>query len=511
MKRYLHIILMFLFFLTGNGLGAQELDSLKRKALSDKLDEYLETLKYEPVDVQKRECDFLIESSTDSLVRQFVAQKIYDHYITSRQMGVEAVAIHVLDRWFIPGKVKMADEFDFIDAKVYADFNRQSQIGCKAPELTMQDIDGRTVRLFGDDGQKEGRRFTVLYFYDTDCSKCSVETILLRSVIEDNDYPIDFYAIYVGDRKEAWKEYVSEKFDYRTSRTSVSHLWDPQIESDFQKKYGLLQTPRLFLVTPDGVIAGRGLDARALQIMLMDQFREVELNYGDSQSEGIFKEILSEGTDSAGTAVDAYVDKAVRLADYITDATLPKGDTVMFRQLSGDFLYYLSSRSDEGSREALEYLIDKNILSRSDVWKTKDDSLKVVGFAQIMDDLLSKSSKGSRIADLKVPGEMLSGKKCRKGTFRLPKLKGKENIILFFTEGCEVCKAEKAMAAELTENSAVKVLMVNVDEVLASDPAMAEKLFNTFDLSSLPHLIVTDRKGTILRRYISLKNFSPIE
>ena len=180
----------------------------------------------------------------------------------------------------------------------------------------------------------------------------------------------------------------------------------------------------------------------------------------------------------------------------------------MFRQLSGDFLYYLSSRSDEGSREALEYLIDKNILSRKDVWKTKDDSLKVVGFAQIMDDLLSKSPKGSRIADLKVPGEMLSGNKCRKGTFRLPKLKGKENIILFFTEGCEVCMAEKAMAAELTENSAVKVLMVNVDEVLASNPALAEKLFSSFDLSTLPHIIVTDRKGTILRRYISLQNFS---
>ena len=45
MKRYLHIILILLFFLTGHGLGAQELDSLKRKALSTRLDEYLETLK----------------------------------------------------------------------------------------------------------------------------------------------------------------------------------------------------------------------------------------------------------------------------------------------------------------------------------------------------------------------------------------------------------------------------------------------------------------------------------
>ena len=50
------------------------------EALGDKLEEYFSALAGEPLSVQNAECDFLIESCKDSLVRQFVTLKIYDHY-----------------------------------------------------------------------------------------------------------------------------------------------------------------------------------------------------------------------------------------------------------------------------------------------------------------------------------------------------------------------------------------------------------------------------------------------
>ena len=82
-------------FLSVMGLKAQGLDSLTRQTLSDKLDEYLVTIEGSGTDVQKEEADFLIESASDSLVRQFVAVKVYNHYFTSKVMGAEAVAIHI--------------------------------------------------------------------------------------------------------------------------------------------------------------------------------------------------------------------------------------------------------------------------------------------------------------------------------------------------------------------------------------------------------------------------------
>ena len=46
--------------------------------------------------------------------------------------------------------------------------------------------------------------------------------------------------------------------------------------------------------------------------------------------------------------------------------------------------------------------------------------------------------------------------------------------------------------------------MVNVDRIVSSSPAVADRLFRSFDLSTLPFIVMTDRKGLIVRRYISL-------
>ena len=79
-------------------------------------------------------------------------------------------------------------------------------------------------------------------------------------------------------------------------------------------------------------------------------------------------------------------------------------------------------------------------------------------------------------------------------------------MILFYTEDCNICKAEKTAAAALVSaDPKARVLMVNVDRITASDPVLADRLFETFDLSSLPFIMETDRRGKILRRYITLQ------
>jgi thiol-disulfide isomerase/thioredoxin len=75
---------------------------------------------------------------------------------------------------------------------------------------------------------------------------------------------------------------------------------------------------------------------------------------------------------------------------------------------------------------------------------------------------------------------------------------------MFVTDGCHVCAAEKEAARALAaSDKGVNVLMVNVDDVLSLDPALASRMFDSFDLSTLPFIIQTDRKGVVARRYIS--------
>ena len=116
--------------------------------------------------------------------------------------------------------------------------------------------------------------------------------------------------------------------------------------------------------------------------------------------------------------------------------------------------------------------------------------------------VLSKAVPGSKISPVKVPGELYTFNKEKKVKKRLDKLGKKVNTILFYTEGCEVCAAEKKIALEGITDKNSAVLMVNMDRVFADNPSLAAKLMDSFDLSSLPFIIQTDASGTILRRYI---------
>lgn len=495
MKRFAFLIVSLLLFCAS--AAARQLDSAVQSVLASKLAEYFKALEHEGTDVQKEEADFLIESSNDSLVRQFIACEVYDHYISSPVMGSEAVALHVFDKWFLSGKIRMKSDMDFLNARIYADFNRSSMIGEVAPELLMKTMDNTETVIFAD-GDKSGR-YRVLFFYDTDCAKCKLESIMLSNVLETEDFPVDFIAVYAGDDKGKWEGYVADRLSFDVSRTKVVHLWDPEIDSDFQRKYAVLKTPMMFLISPEGKIIGRGLDAQALSAMLHGIFDEVELEYGGEESHALFEGIF------AGYKASPDKKAVVEVADYIEAATLSGADTVMFRQLTGDLLYYLAGQRGEGYKEGMGYLVDKKILSRKEIWCSKDDSLKVIGFAEMMDELLSKALPGQMISDLKVPGTLLKSGKSKDGMFRLRKIRGQSNLIVFYTPDCEVCKAEKAAAAALTSaDRKIRVLMVNVDDIVSESPSLADKLFERFDLSSLPFILETDRNGTIVRRYLTL-------
>lgn len=495
MRRILSYVLVFMLGVFT--LNARQLDSVSRAELSSRLAEYFDALKTESLEVQKSEADFMIEASSDTLIRQFVASRIYDMYAASPVMGAEGVAVHVFDKWFKDGPLNMESDMAFLSARIFAEFNRQSLIGNRAPELVLETMDGGMATLFSDN-QGKGR-YRIVFFYDAGCAKCKVESILLGNILETEDFPVDLYAVYVGDDRAAWESYVSERLDIEPAKAEVAHFWDPSMDSDFQRKYGVLQTPQMLLVDPDGIIAGRRLDAKALSEMLHAIFDEKKLEYGSDESARLFDGIfIGEGNVPSAEEVR-------NIADYIESSTLGRKDTVMFRQLTGDLLYYLSTQRLEGLKEGSSYLIDEKILSRGDIWKSEDDSLKIKGMARFMDDLLSRARPGKRIADLKVPGEMIRSSSVRSGEFRLAKLGGRRNFIIFHTEGCSVCDAEKAAALRLAASDRkMRVLQVNVDRIVADDPALANRLFDSFDLSSLPFIVETDRKGVVLRRYISM-------
>ena len=242
-----------------------QVDSLRLAQLDARLGQYFSLLEQETADVKIEECDALIEAATDPSLKQAIALKIYDHYKASTLMGDDAVAIHMADKWFIPGKIAMRSDGDLLAARMDAEFNRQSLIGKAAPVIELEAPYGETVSV-----PSASEQFQLLYFYDTDCAKCKLETATLRSLLNDNEYPIIIYAVYVGTNEAAWKQWRETYFKIDSEETKIIHLWDPNSEADLQFKYGVVQTPRMFLVDPEGKLAGICFHASDLGKMLAE-------------------------------------------------------------------------------------------------------------------------------------------------------------------------------------------------------------------------------------------------
>lgn len=222
---------------------------------------YVDAITKESVESKERECTFLIESATDPELRRRIALKLFDYYKESPLMGDEAVAIFIYDKWFANGTIAMRSEFDKLDADMFAAFNRQTLIGMTAPKLRFRSPCGR-ARTVPRDG-----RTSVLYFFDTACGKCKVESRILPDILARADFPLDFCAIYAGQDRKAWKEW-RKAFRVQNPNVRVIHLWDPEVKSDFLRTYGVLSTPRLYVVEPSGTVLGRRLEAENLLQLL---------------------------------------------------------------------------------------------------------------------------------------------------------------------------------------------------------------------------------------------------
>ena len=238
-------------------LLSQQPDSLLFAGLDAMLERYTQAISTESIDVKKAESDFLISSVNDSLITQHVALWLYDHYKESPVMGEEAVAIHLWDNWFQPGTIKMRSDWERFDAELFADFNRRTLLGETAPEVTLRKPCCGRVTI------PQKGRYSILFFFDTGCAKCRLEAELLPQVLQQITFPATFYAVYCGQSKREWCKFRCS-FKVRNKNVRIVHAWDPELETDYLRLYGVISTPRLYITDTDGEILGRRLEIESL-------------------------------------------------------------------------------------------------------------------------------------------------------------------------------------------------------------------------------------------------------
>lgn len=266
MKRLLLTVLALLMFLPasfgfGQIQGPVQVDSAALQKLNGMVQRYTDAIAGESLDSKQQECDFLITSVTDTLLRTHIANRLYDIYKSSEVMGEEQVAIYLWDNWFSEHKLEMPTEDAWYDAKMFAEFNRHTLLGAPAPVLRLRRPCGAHLKT----PQKGKPSF--MYFFETSCGKCKLESQVLPTVMKDVDKPLVFYAIYIGTDKKAWAEF-RKSFKFSNPKIKVVHLWDPDDETDLLRLYGVLATPRLYAIKSDGLVVGRRLEVENIPQIL---------------------------------------------------------------------------------------------------------------------------------------------------------------------------------------------------------------------------------------------------
>jgi thiol-disulfide isomerase/thioredoxin len=111
-------------------------------------------------------------------------------------------------------------------------------IGNVAPDITMFTPDRAPLSLHDVDA-----RFTVLYFWDSECSHCKRQTPLMKEFYERlNPKGVEIFAANTEADRNKWLDYVKK------NSLEWIQVNDPANSSGFRDKYDIWATPLIFLL-----------------------------------------------------------------------------------------------------------------------------------------------------------------------------------------------------------------------------------------------------------------------
>jgi peroxiredoxin len=232
------------------------------------IDNYFKNMVLQTPDSLIRAVDLVLsKAESDSAMMKFLTAHIFNNYIASKIMGMENVIIHIIDNYYLSGKVPIKDE-DFIKKIIeYADKRREALIGKQGSDLKMETINGSAESLYDIDAP-----YTVVCFYESTCDHCRQEIPKIYHVFQSlKDRGLAGFCVYTQKNKNEWMKFVSEN-----QLTDWTNVWDPNNDNNFRFAYSVYSVPQVYVLDRNKKIVGRGLDSLSLAQLLHHLMKNIE-------------------------------------------------------------------------------------------------------------------------------------------------------------------------------------------------------------------------------------------
>ncbi len=442
--------------------------------------------------------DNIIDSFTDTITRTAVAGYIFNRFSSSDIMGEEAVAIHIAKKYFLSGKLEWNGTGGIALLKTYTEFNENSLIGMKAPELNLQELGEENLSL-----QSLKSRYTILYFFDHNCSVCKETLDELQDIVQKFSFlSIKVYAVFTQQDTASLRQFIKKRFC-----NNQAHHWhfvyDKSGDSDYHKLYNVLSTPRVYLLDREKTIIGRSLNNQSLTTLLSQEQSKISQSYDLAQS--FIEQYLSlfnlKDSTELKTALTPLSERLI----------IENKD--MYNAVFFSLFHHFSSHPEQFMKEAAIETAVKHILPHDSLWY---DSLFIRRVIPITINKIKNNRPGSYF-----PTVLLFNKKDR--IKKLEQIKARYTYIYFFNTDCSLCAPfthELKKIHKKLRKQGVKIIAIYTGSdkdnfkdyireeslpwrVLYAGDDGEHVLYNNYEISFIPQTYLLDSNKRIIAKGVN--------
>ncbi len=232
---------------------------IRTPILQARLNSFFTTALIQAPDTINREIDKLIAKvQGNPKIFQFVSVFLFNHFSKSEVMGHDAVMVKLADDIYLSGKATWVSQEFKDDLRKQVELIRPNLIGKKAVDLVMDSYNGRFVSLYDVD-----KEFTILYFWEPDCSHCKEATPKLKAYYEKaRNEGVEVFAVCTTADRAKWEKYIQD------NNITWINGWDPERRSNFGAYYNVQSTPLVYILDRNKTIIAKKLSVDDIPLFI---------------------------------------------------------------------------------------------------------------------------------------------------------------------------------------------------------------------------------------------------
>lgn len=223
-------------------------DGLVRTPLfHQKLERFFTEVLPQIPDTINAEADKLIAKAKGSKENfKYIVYYITNATETSKVMGMDASFVHMVDKYYATKQAYWIDADQLLKITERAKLLKPITLGKVAPEMSLTDTFGKVQTL-----SKVQAKYTLICFWDPDCSHCKKEVPELFSTYKDlvkKGIDMKVYAVGTTAEDDKWRKFIK---DHKLNWINVIDL------PGARARYDIYSTPVLYLLDKDKKIIAK--------------------------------------------------------------------------------------------------------------------------------------------------------------------------------------------------------------------------------------------------------------